>query len=71
MRPLVLVGIVLVAIGGYIVFEGVSYTSDRSLLEVGEFNASLERRRPIPLWVGGLAIIAGIVLVARGSRSRG
>lgn len=71
MRPATLAGILLLAVGGFIVFRGLSYTSDRSVFRVGEFEASLEERRAVPAWVGGVAAAAGLVLLVAGSRRRG
>ncbi len=70
MRPMVVVGIILLALGGFIVFRGLSYSSDRSVLEVGDLEASVEERRPVPVWAGGLAAAAGLVLIAAGVRRR-
>jgi len=71
MKLLTLVGIVLIALGGFILVRGLSYSSDRSVLKVGEFQATLEEKRAVPAWAGALAIIGGIVLVIAGSRRQG
>jgi hypothetical protein len=71
MRPATLVGLVLVAVGGFILFRGLSYTSDRSVFKVGDIEASLEQKRSVPAWAGGLAAAAGLVLIVAGSRRRG
>ncbi|MBA3555043.1 MAG: hypothetical protein H0W29_09840 [Gemmatimonadales bacterium] len=71
MRPMVVVGIILLALGGFIVFRGLSYSSDRSVLKVGDLEASVEERRSVPVWAGGLAAAAGLVLIAAGARRRG
>lgn len=70
MRPLTLVGIILLALGAFIVFRGLNYSSDRSVLKVGELEASVEERRSVPVWAGGLAAAAGLVLVVAGARRR-
>jgi hypothetical protein len=71
MRPATLVGIVLLALGAFILFRGLSYSSNRSVIRVGEFEASVEERRSVPLWAGGLAAVAGLVLIVAGARRRG
>ncbi|MBA2458583.1 MAG: hypothetical protein H0V43_06455 [Gemmatimonadales bacterium] len=68
---MVVVGIILLALGGFIVFRGLSYSSDRSVLKVGDLEASVEERRSVPVWAGGLAAAAGLVLIAAGARRRG
>jgi hypothetical protein len=70
MRPLSLIGIVLLAIGAYVLFRGASYSSRDEVLKVGDVKATVESKKPVPTWVGGVAIIAGVVLVAAGMRRR-
>ena len=49
MRPLTLVGILLLALGAFILFQGMSYKSKDEVLRVGDLKASVtekqERRR--------------------------
>jgi hypothetical protein len=70
MRPLSLIGIVLLAIGAFIVFRGATYKDRDQVLEVGDLKASVEQERAIPTWVGGAALVAGVVLLAAGMRRR-
>jgi MYXO-CTERM domain-containing protein len=70
MRPVTLAGLALLAVGALILFRGLSYTADRSVIKVGEFKASVEERQSVPAWVGGLAVAAGLVLVVAGRRRR-
>jgi uncharacterized membrane protein len=70
MRPLTLVGILLLALGAFIVFRGVSYKSKDEVLRVGDIKASVEEQRPVPTWAGGLAMVAGVVLIAAGMKRR-
>ena len=71
MRPAALAGLVLLAIGGFIMFRGLNYTADRSVIKIGEFEASMEERRSVPAWLGGVVAAAGLVLLVAGSRRRG
>jgi uncharacterized membrane protein len=70
MRPLSLIGIVLLALGAFIVFRGASYKSRDQVLKVGDLKASVEEKHAVPTWVGGAAIVAGVVLLAAGMRRR-
>jgi uncharacterized membrane protein len=70
MRPQALIGIVLVILGAFIVFRGVSYKSKDEVLKVGDLKASVEEKHAVPTWVGGIAIVAGVVLVAAGMKRR-
>ena len=70
MRPLSLIGIVLLALGAFVVFRGASYSSREEVLKVGDVEASVESKKAVPTWVGGVAIVAGIVLLAAGMKRR-
>jgi hypothetical protein len=70
MRPLSLLGILLLAVGAFIVFRGASYKSKDEVLRVGDLKASVEERHAVPTWVGGAAIVVGVVLLAGGMRRR-
>ncbi|HZB27031.1 MAG TPA: hypothetical protein VE282_00600 [Gemmatimonadales bacterium] len=70
MRPLSLLGVVLLAIGAFIVFRGLTYKDREEVLDVGGLEASVEQERAIPTWVGGAALVAGVVLLAAGMRRR-
>jgi len=70
MRPLTLAGIVLLVLGGFILLRGLSYTSRQSVLQVGEFQATMEERQAVPTWIGALALAGGIVLLVAGRRRR-
>ena len=70
MRPLTIVGLVLIVAGLFVGFRGVNYRSDRSVLRVGEFEASVEERRAVPAWAGWAGAVVGLVLVGAGLRSR-
>ena len=68
MRPLSLVGLVLVAVGGFILLRGLSFTSQKSVLKVGDFQATVEEHRTVPPWIGGLVLAGGVMLLVGGRR---
>jgi uncharacterized membrane protein len=70
MRPLTLVGILLLALGAFILFRGMSYKSKDEVLRVGDVKASVTEKHAVPTWAGGLAIVAGVVLIAGGMKRR-
>lgn len=70
MRPQALVGIILVVIGAFILFRGMTYKSKDEVLRVGDLKASVEQKRAVPTWAGGVALVAGIVLLAGGMKRR-
>jgi len=68
MRPLTLAGLVLLTLGGFVLFRGLSYTSRQTVLKVGDFQTTMEERRTVPAWIGALAIAGGVVLLISGRR---
>ena len=48
-----------------LVYGGISYNRERTVLDVGPFTATATEQRNIPLSpvVGGIALISGLVLV--------
>ena len=71
MRPLTLAGLALLVLGAFVLLRGLSYTSQKSVLKVGDFNATVEERQAVPPWMGAVAVVGGIVLLVAGSRRRG
>ena len=70
MRPISIVGILLVLLGAFILFRGLSYKSKDEVLRVGDLKASVEEKHAVPAWVGGIAIVAGVVMLAGGMKRR-
>jgi hypothetical protein len=65
-----IVGIVLAGLGAFILLRGLTYGSSRSVMRMGDLQASVEERRTVPPWVGGVAIVGGLILVGTSLRRR-
>jgi hypothetical protein len=64
-----IIGIVLIVLGGIVVaLQGVSYVRDRQEVSVGPIEIAAEERGFISPVVGGLVLLAGVVLVVVGRR---
>ena len=66
-----IVGILLIVLGIVaLIWGGLSYTREETILDVGPIEATAERRETIPLppVLGGLALVGGVVLLVYGSR---
>lgn len=64
-------GILLIVFGIVaLVYGGISYTREETILDVGPIEATAERRETIPLppILGGLALVGGVLLLVYGSR---
>jgi hypothetical protein len=73
MKPMSLAGIVLIVIGlAALVYQGVSYSSRETVLDLGPIHATAERQKTIPLppIMGIAAVAAGVALVVVGARKR-
>lgn len=68
MKPQMIMGILLATLGAFILIRGLTYGSSRSVMRVGDIQASVEERRAIPPWVGGMAFVGGLILVGTGVR---
>jgi uncharacterized membrane protein YidH (DUF202 family) len=68
-----LIGIILIVFGLVaLAVGGINYTRREKVIDIGPITATAEKHESIPLppLVGIAAVIAGVVLVATGSRSR-
>jgi hypothetical protein len=70
MKPMVIAGIVIAGLGAYVLVKGLSYGSQSNVLKVGELQVSAEERRMVPAWVGGVAVVGGLVLIGAGVGKR-
>lgn len=71
MKPLMLVGVVLIVIGVLaLAYQGITYTTREKIVDLGPLQASVDKKKTIPLppILGALALAGGIVLVVVGNR---
>jgi len=67
------VGLLLIALGVLgLVYGGITYTRNRKAVDLGPLQVNVEEKEsiPIPPVVGGLAIVAGLAVLALGGRRR-
>jgi hypothetical protein len=68
-----LVGIVLIVLGiAALAYQGITYTSRETVIDIGPLKATAERERtfPLPPIVGGAALVAGVALLVMGGRGK-
>ena len=73
MKPITLIGIVLLVLGALaLAYQGISYTHQEKVLDIGPIHATAEKheRIPLPPIVGGLGLAGGIVLLVMGARQK-
>ena len=66
--PVIIVGILLVALGIAGALGVLEYTERKQVLQVGDFKASVDSKRTVPQWLCFTGIVAGAVLVVVGLR---
>jgi len=68
MRSGTIIGLVLVVLGVLaLAYQGISYTKKKDIVDIGPIHAQADEHKTIPLppIVGAVALVAGIVLIAR------
>jgi uncharacterized membrane protein len=74
-KAVTFVGIALIVLGVLaLAYQGITYTTREKVIDLGPLQASVDKKKSIPLppIVGALALAGGVVLVIVGSRkSRG
>jgi hypothetical protein len=66
-----MIGVILIVIGLIgLIWGGISYTREETVLDMGPIEATAETRETIPVTpvVGGLALVGGIVLLVAGRK---
>jgi hypothetical protein len=73
MKPISWLGIVLIILGALALgYQGINYTRQKKLLDVGSVHLTTEthERIPLPPLLGGLALIGGVVLLVVGAKNQ-
>jgi len=73
MKPMVWVGILLIVLGGLaLAYQGINYTRQKDVLDVGSVHVTSEshERIPLPPILGGLALVGGVVLLVMGAKNK-
>ena len=73
MKPMSWVGILLIVVGALaLAYQGIDYTRQKKVLDVGSVHLSKEtnERIPLPPILGGLALVGGVVLLVMGASGK-
>jgi len=68
MRVLQILGVLMILGGLFVLIKSPSYSSEKSLLKIGDVEAKVSQEHAIPPWVGGAGIAAGVILIVVGAR---
>ncbi|MGA7541198.1 MAG: hypothetical protein WBW93_20750 [Steroidobacteraceae bacterium] len=66
MKAFLVAGLVLIAAGIFLILRPPHYASEQSVFKLGDVEARMQQERPLPAWVGGAVLGAGIVLLGSG-----
>ena len=73
MKPVSWVGILLIVLGALaLAYQGINYTRQKKVLDVGSVHLTTEthERIPLPPILGGPALAGGVVLLVMGARNK-
>ena len=72
MKTISWVGILLIVLGALVLaYQGINYTRQKKVLDVGSVHVTKEthERIPLPPILGGLALAGGVFLLVMGARN--
>lgn len=64
---LIVIGLILIVAGAAVWSGKLTYPHDREVIKVGDLSATVNEDRAVPQWIGGIAALLGIGLVAAGA----
>lgn len=64
-------GVVLMGLGVFVLAHGVSLTTRRDVLKMGEVSVTTRQAHPVPKWVGVAVLVTGAVIMVAGVRRSG
>jgi hypothetical protein len=73
MKPITLIGIASLVLGALaLAYQGINYTHQEKVFDIGPIHATAEKheRIPLPPVIGGLALAGGIALLIVGARHK-
>ncbi|MGC2888639.1 MAG: hypothetical protein WB627_06210 [Candidatus Acidiferrum sp.] len=73
MKPISWLGILLIVLGGLVLaYQGINYTRQKKVIDVGSVHVTTESHEHIPLppILGGLALAGGVVLLVVGAKNK-
>ena len=70
MRPVLVVGLLLVVLGSVMLVRGLSLSTRRDVAQIGPITVSEQETRTLPTWTGAVAVAAGVAMVLVGGGKR-
>ena len=70
MRIGVLIGVVLLALGGWIASGRATYKTKKAAVDIGVLQASVREEHVVPRWIGFVTLGAGVLVLLGSTRRR-
>lgn len=70
MRPIFIIGGLLIALGAFVLLRGANFTSRRDVLKVGDVKVTADQQQTVPPWMGAAAVVVGAAIVLSGVRRK-
>ncbi len=73
MKGLLITGLILIVLGIVsLAYEGITYTTDETVLDIGPLEAEVEQQKTIPLSpiLGVVSLVAGSIMVIYSRKAR-
>lgn len=73
MKLMTLAGVLLLVLGVLaLAYQGITYTSRETVVDIGPIQATAERQKtlPLPPVIGAAAVVGGVLLLVVGRRKR-
>ena len=71
MKPISILGVALIVLGVVaLIYQGITYTSRETVIDIGPIHATADREKTLPLSpvLGVVAVAGGVVLLVAGMR---
>ena len=69
MRISAVIGVLLLVVGVFVLVTGMQYKDTKKIVDVGDVEVKATDHRPVPKWVGIVALVGGSPLWASGWRA--
>jgi len=66
MRISAVIGVLLLVFGAFVLVTGLWYPDSKTIVDVGDLEVKATDHRPVPKWVGIVALAGGVALVGVG-----
>lgn len=63
-------GLLLLGLGAFVLVRGANFTTRENVVKLGDVQLTAKEKQVVPPWAGGIAVAAGVLLLAAGAKKR-